>query len=1036
MLSIRSATFSYSHRVEVRLVWPKNQSAPSCVARFYDGQRHVVLGSHRLAGPIASWRSLLTPQGAIDLDADRLGTLWAAGDNLGHLASLLANTGEISEATRAASAGPASLPVFTSAEAQISAEAWASFVYGAVASIRDASFRFEIVASPGKRPTKRVVVDHLALPLEIACAGSLAEPLRQTAWYLRNKTIRDFALRLNSQPALLPDPRSDLILIGDGNQSSAAQIDRWLQSSEGMARLRIVVNTDLDLDHASRCRRDAATVLMPRGMPNTVDVVRRLLEEIVHDRPLHEAVAIARYQLRASPKPPQLFARVKWWRSGPRLIADPGMNQWLRLSQELPKVSEAARNVYTAGLSARVAPFWKKLAARTDSAAAGRLRSQLTALQRAGAPLRSGLFRGIDFGHESDGLLPIAKIYAGHHALAPLQKKLGADLAELMNKPGFAQALAQSQERKVDAQLLALEPGQPPREIARNEVLRAGASLRLTVHIGQRAKGSLIVGEPPALDPLLPPVPDEKPHDIDIVVYPKDFSLMPDQPSVRTVQLARFGGTDPVSWNLQVPSLRPPKQPATLGKSVPIRNTRGRGWIEGDRAQLRFSVYFRNQLLQSFLLSATVSGTLAQKRNAVLIECDFTQTRRFGELETLGDRVLCLALNKGTNGTHSLMVKGEGKEPEAIEWNETLLVNQTKALRGALYEAMYSNNASKFKFDAKTLQHLPGIASIYDAAVRELALAGRDLYNQLALNNQGRLDLLNAVLESEDKTVQVILHHDTYALPWPLLYDYFVPVSAPNQPLSVCRGVTGTGARCNCSPENSPGICLRGFWGFRHVIEQLSAAPPPNTSVPGFIAPSATTPTLGMVRTVSDTYTEAVPGLLPTTAVFSTAEYSDTQPLLDALRSPAHRPALVLYIGHQVNAGSEDVPRAELRSSTKLAILRLDDIVKELRKKQIWTSPRPLVLVMGCGTGTTRVDTGISLSGGLVKLGAIGVLGTECTVATPIVAHVATDLVKKLAQGKDIGTAMKETIWQLAQQGCPLGLAFTYMGRVEAKLPS
>jgi hypothetical protein len=1037
MLSIRSATFSYPHWVEVRLAWSRNQAAPAFVARLFDGERQVGLGSQRLAGPIALWRSLLTSQGVLELDANRLGGLWAAGDNLGHLASLLANAGEIIEATRDPSAGRASLPVYTSADTRVSAEAWASFVYGAVASIRDQACRFEIVASAGKRPPRRATEDQLALPIEIACADSLAEPLRQTTWYLANETIRDFALRLSARPGLLPEPRRGLILIGDGRQASAEEIDRWLHASEGTARLRIVVNADLDFDYASRCPRNAATVLMPRGTRNPVDVVRQLLEEIVHDKPLHEAVASARRQLRAlSRTPPQLLDRLRQWRGGPRLIADPGVNQWLRLSQELPRVSEAARSVYTSGLGARLTPFWKKLAAHSDSPAAGRLRSQLTALQRAGAPFRSGLSRGIDFGFESAGLLPIAEIYAGQRALAPLQETLRADLAEIVKDPDFARALAHSQERKVDAQLLALAPGQPPRAVPHDEVLLAGSSVRLAVHIGQRAKASLIVGEPPALDPLLPPLPDETPHDIDIVVYPKDFALLPDQPSVRTVQLARFGGTDPVSWDLQVPSLRPPPQLATRCESVPVRNTRGRGWIEGDRAELRFSIYFRNQLLQSFRLSAAVSGALAQRRNAVFIECDFTQTRRFGDLDSLGDRVLCLALNQGTNGTHSLMVKGQGKAPEAIEWDETLLVKRTKAVRGALYKAMFGNNASNFKFDAKTLQPLPGSPSVFDDAVRELALAGRDLYNQLALNNEGRLDLLNAVLESEDRTVQIVLHHDNYALPWPLLYDYFVPAGAPNQPLSVCRGITGSGARCNCSPDTAPGICLRGFWGLRHVVEQLSASPPPDAGIPGLIAPSATMPTLGMVRTVADAYTDALPGLFPAAPTFSTTPYPETQLLLDVLRSPAHRPALFLYVGHQVNAGSEDVPRPELRSSADLAILRLDDIVRELRRKQVWTSPRPLVFVMGCGTGTTRVDTGISLSGGLLKLGAIGVLGTECTVSTPIVAHIATELVNKLANGRNIGTALKETIWQLAQQGCPVGLAFTYMGRVEAKLPS
>lgn len=91
--------------------------------------------------------------------------------------------------------------------------------------------------------------------------------------------------------------------------------------------------------------------------------------------------------------------------------------------------------------------------------------------------------------------------------------------------------------------------------------------------------------------------------------------------------------------------------------------------------------------------------------------------------------------------------------------------------------------------------------------------------------------------------------------------------------------------------------------------------------------------------------------------------------------------------------------------------------------------------MLACGSGTGRVDTGTSLATALLQLGAAGVLATECTVRTGIVSRLARDLTSRLVAHEKMGFAMRETIFKLAVEGCPLGLAFTYLGSVDAGLP-
>lgn len=1030
MLNFPSSVEEYGQWLTIRVSWTSPHLAPTYSLRFFDGSRHIRIGSGPLGGSPESWAALLRRSGTrsrprhgqaelTQIDEVLLQELLESDATAGLAGDLIAAV----SAFHRQGSFEQPLPLFVSSNFTLSVEAFAWIVYGVAASTPDLLGKLVIVVTPVGRGTMVQATPHVYLPLKVACAKRIAPPLVSSAWYLAHPTINAFALQIESSPESLPNAPDADVTVGDAGDVDERILARWLRSDETNGKLRILVNAPPVLELASRHVRGVATISVKQGFADAVDVVRDVLEEIIHDKPLHLAVAFACRHAGALPGNASVIDRIRAWLNGPRLYADPGVNEWFRLSKTLPYVSKVAGRPFALSQGAQLTEFIDRLGHRTSPSIAEKFQASVSGLDQASSQLRSAFGTNIEFSRESTGLLSIATVLAAHDALERSESENLGPMLAMLREDHVADALEHSQERRVDAKMFVLPAHGVPKAVDPTLALEPESLVRLSVHIGQRGKDSLIVGEPPALDPLLPPLENELQHRLDFVVYPKDFSLVSEK-SMQTAELPRFGGTRTISWDLRVPPLGIFK-----GNAAP-------------QAELRFSVYFKNQLLQSFRLTAALSSaTYTEKETGVKIVCDFSQTRRFGELDRLGDRVMNIALNDSANGTHTLMVKEGDKDPVTINWAETQLVAHTKTLRKTLEEAMFNGKQTRFAFDKDTLEVSPGAGGgdNFDAVVRNMASAGNALNTQLILMHANAAEakaMFRAVLEQKDKTVQVVLLSADYALPWASLYDYDIPAAAPGTLLPVCRGVDGTGAGpCGCDPRSSKGICLRGFWGFRHIIEQLAPAPPPDRDIPGLIATKRISPTLGMLRTISDQFVDVLPKILPTPPAFTRVDYPDSaRSLFEIIEEQGDRPSIVLYVGHQ-RGGGEPPSDPMLISSKDFPMLRLADISRKVRDGAPWEEPRSLVLLMGCGTATTRVDTGFSLAAALLQLGAIGVVGTECDVATGIASRVARDLVTALASNKTMGVAFKETIWNLAQQGCPVGLAFSYVGPVDAGLP-
>lgn len=918
----------------------------------------------------------------------------------------------------------APVPVFLSAGFGASNDKWARTLLSILEDIGQER-PIEIIRPSVGRAPGRALPKRLSLPLDVQIPSWLAGPLLDQASFLRDPYIRDHGLRLlaNDQPLPAFAEGAD-VQIADASRVTRTEARRWLNDPSSAARLRILVNAHLEPFVEPRLPRGTAGMVFPTGGDeDAIACLRTLLYGFSHDLPLHYAFHQARRATQGG-----RFESIDDRYFGARLYGDSNVDQWFRLSGALAQATSAVNEGYAVGIGADMESFARKL--RVELGESGELDASLARIaqvQEAAQPLREALERGVSFDRERDGLHPMSRIMAAKAALDARQADLRRSVLALRDLPGAVAALEKTQERKVDASLTRINGREAPRVLGRDEVLPSGAHVRLSVAIGQRSSDSLVIGDSPALDPLLPSLEADQEHELEIVLIRKDFELLGKQDATRRVTLSRFGGSAPVSWDLRVPEIAPVDRPD---------HPQDRTWSPGDIAELRFSVYYRNQLLQSFNLAGEigVADSWWGVPGKIEIRCDFSQTRRFGALDSLGERLINLSLNEDLTGKHTLTVKGSGIDAAAVTWDSAFLSNYVDVLREALFHGLIKDGAPLFSFDATSMSMHEPKPGMFDSSVREMAEAGAALYEQLyQMNSEPLRTVLSRARSSRGETIQVVLLHANYTLPWGLIYDFDLPDLPRGKLAKVCRGQDAFGLGCTCRPRGSSGLCLRGFWGFRHLVEQLAGAKGQSDDA-WRIASHPTEPTMGFFRTLDDSFTQALSALFKNIGK-RVLEYEDPRSFVDLLEDPATRPSLVMYVGHQDVEGPKGAPAPKLLTVDNQSLLRLSDVRNKLEAKSTWEQPRSLVLLLGCSTGAARVDTGIGLAGALLNLGAVGVLGTECTVYSDLVVRVARDLRQALFDGEEIGKALHDVIWQLAREGFPMGLVFTYVGPIKAQLP-
>ncbi len=144
--------------------------------------------------------------------------------------------------------------------------------------------------------------------------------------------------------------------------------------------------------------------------------------------------------------------------------------------------------------------------------------------------------------------------------------RLQRSLFDIARQASMALTFAEVQQRYVDV-VMELHDERIGRYVGvdKQMPLLPKRRYRLSVHIGHRSEDSLMIGEPPPLDPLLPELePGQQGYHLEVGGFSReDFELL--KPGVERLYLARLGGSFPIYFEVRSPKAMGP--PPRLGST-------------------------------------------------------------------------------------------------------------------------------------------------------------------------------------------------------------------------------------------------------------------------------------------------------------------------------------------------------------------------------------------------------------------------------------------------------------------------------------
>jgi hypothetical protein len=548
------------------------------------------------------------------------------------------------------------------------------------------------------------------------------------------------------------------------------------------------------------------------------------------------------------------------------------------------------------------------------------------------------------------------------------------------------------------------------RIVRRGTTLARATEYFLTVHVGPRLASSAIRKE----DGALSHVNGVNKHTdvLDVVVQVKELELL--------------------SRRRQQVTLRPQGASALVYFTV-------RTPAEPGTAHLRVLVYRRTKLLQSYWVEAEVTDhevALEAADRGVVARMDFSFVRDLsGRPAESEDRsginpLLSLAVNRDARATHSLFAKGAQGEYE-FSIPESGVKQALDDFRRILLEASYVPAEEGEAPQPRRWSTQPG--SDAKEFIRRLARLGYRMHRAYLDNTvPGLRDTLRTLRDSADQMINVTRLDTRFAFPWPVFYDMYVPKSRSAE---VCFGESAPGVRCDHTGD-STAFCIRGFWGYRHQIEELIGGSTPRE----WVSRIKRTGSRSALRCVVDESLDSG-GQLNKLLELHGADRSpvaSSDALLATLSDVASRPALLMLFAHLHQCESDDLPagpRIPLPQTQPPQQLWCDDILDHLDKHPPWIDPSALVLLLTCNSAATSPETLTDFVIALNRAQAGAIVGTECLALSDAALRFADAFLSLVWQReRPLGEAMMEARRHFLRQGNPLAFAFSCIGRADLRV--
>lgn len=799
----------------------------------------------------------------------------------------------------------------------------------------------------------------------------------------------------------------------------------WLAQRLNAWQTRLLI-VDAPPESTWRARQFASS-LIDRGGPAVLvrlagEPIPPLYDRLIHDMAL-DALNSASHQHTGSPSP-----------KIDSLFLGGGREELTRVSaaaEAMLRESEAVvlRDLGNARAHDTLIGLPSDLADRFALHPSGRI-----ALGRAASDYANWSYNISEFG----GLIPMAeslnkiRVAMGHY--------LGSDVR-----------LADDSPRHVNGSLWLEDKDKLNRVDAGSEILRVGSPYQFSVQIGPRDR-AIPVYESSAFQEI-PRVAGKRGVWIEVAVNGVGFDVR--GAPVQELWLPFDEPTDRL-WFSVVPT-RP------------------------GAAMLRYTIYYRQNVVQSFRLGALTSSAAKPMR---------AEQRPRGALA----RAMHLPLDKLPAGTYVTRLEYEAVPIERAdslqERRVSLVVNATGAGR------VITVKGKRYFFDCK-----PGVVDQRVSAAREvffkgavdkdgkeqpadwisrfgineginrknldellpaMALAGWQMYDKV-FSSDDRGKLL-ADLSEVDGKIDVAHTLLDDVVPWALMYDRrFTNKPAPGSRIATCTVALpdaegaltahdcGEAPACllnhGISPENV--ACPLHFWGFRHQIEipakqaktaaneeeesnedntQEAIASDSDFGTPaGQSSPPRLSAVLNSGLASATSHGDRLKAIRALNGRIWTPLETDATRVLQAM-SDAN--LSVLYLFCHARGGIHDPEKIDppvVEFGGAESVLRYSPDEIQARWKD-----EPLVIINGCDTAALTPD---ALSPFVLKFSrdckAGAVIGTEIPLHELVAANVAERLLEHILAGEPVGSAVLRVRRELLAIGNPLGLAYTLYGTME-----
>jgi hypothetical protein len=375
-------------------------------------------------------------------------------------------------------------------------------------------------------------------------------------------------------------------------------------------------------------------------------------------------------------------------------------------------------------------------------------------------------------------------------------------------------------------------------------------------------------------------------------------------------------------------------------------------------------------------------------------------------------------------------------------------------------------------------------------ALYRLAVQGRRLYSDFFKDPAQRE--LERRLAEEKRTIHVARVAGTYVVPWSVIYDRPLSYEQKWRPKYVCLHALEQMAKGKC--EDCPGgaaaslssaaltqvldrnvdpdgvdvyvcedaslcaqaahdpqhvVCLWGFWGFKHLLEQppqgLTAERPEPRALKDRVTVKGQ-PALNMnVSTTLDfagdrTHLNQIKALeyngQPLAVVYAGEDGPGrlgVESVIEALRKGDQ--SLIYFYCH--GGAVRDKPQDPLEPFLAVGSSDRQQIRPVTLDNEKYTWPNaPLVLINACKSVALEPDLLGDFVRKFAEHGAAGVIGTEVSVWEPLAVEVANFFFEEFLKGRPVGEILLELRHMLLQKHNPLGLIYTNYCSVDLMIES